>query len=159
MTDDVTNIINKLNAAEAGEDEVISILPEGWDVDRDYSEDGNIWGVRDRANTLHVLEWSETCGWDEADEEYLFVPDMDGEPLSEEEKATLCERAEQWLANQQCAGITWRVEEVGGLVDAVGTYQRRADGTWQILGHTVREPDAIRWLTNSAYVAACETLS
>lgn len=155
----LNNIITKLNAVNANEDEAIAIIEgAGWDVDRDFAEDGPLWGVRDAAGVLHVLEWSETCGWDEADEEFLFVPDMDGQPLSEEEKATICERAEQWLDNQQNAGITWRVQEVGESVDAVGTYQRRADGTWQILGYTVREPGAIRELTNGAWLAACETL-
>lgn len=63
----VTTIIAKLNDAKANEEEAIRILEaEGWDVDRDYAEDGKRWGVRDSGGALHVLEWSATCGWDEA---------------------------------------------------------------------------------------------
>jgi hypothetical protein len=154
-----TDIIAKLNDADANEDEAIAIIEAaGWDVDRDFAEDGALWGVRDAEGTLHVLEWSATYGWHEAGEEFLFAPDVDGEPLTEAEAEALCERAEAWLDEHGGAGISWRVQLPGKLVDAVGTYQRRTDGSWQILGYTVAEPAAIRELTDAAWLAACETL-
>lgn len=131
------------------------------------------WGVgRDIVVKLRATE-GERDAWDAAAEEaaqsrsewmrdvlngavpmrrYVMVTDGDtwGDGWSPEQRARLCEIAEEWLTEHEGDHLSIGVREVQGN-EAAGTYEVREGGDLQILGYSIPVPERVKELTDTAW--------
>lgn len=89
------------------------------------------------------------------EKEYLWLAGSFewGESVTSEQNETLCQIAEGFLDERE-APITVRPPWQG---QAPGIYERRADGSWQILGYSIPVPEKVEELTKQAWMHACES--